>query len=357
MNIALSIARWLLAIAISAALSLWIFVATINATVANREVVKGWLAGSGVYDRALGSLLRISTDSKQDGSLVTPDMLQEAFVQTFDGAYLKQSANTVIDATYDWLDGAANAITFSLPVQEKAGEFQQKLTALVLPKLQALPKCTTRVATGDPNKVTCLPSGVDPAVYAEQLTRPSNEANFLNAPLTHETFNQAPNLPQLPAAVSLMHTLMWALPVAIVIMGGAYVAASPDKLRGVSHFARRLTVGAAITFIGGLFLWYASTAIDLSSAVQDGDQQQAAIISTLINPLARTVLPDVGKALTLYSGIVIAIAGCVWLGVFIWRHKRGSKTTFPPRANKLDVPSPAATPQETQLPPPTTKPE
>jgi hypothetical protein len=351
MNIARSITRWLLALGISAALSLWIFLATINATIANREVTKSWLASSGAYDNALGSALRVSTSNQQDGSLVTPDLLQTAFVQTFDGPFIQQSAHTVIDATYNWAEGTADAITFSLPVQEKAAAFRTNLAALVVPKLEALPKCATRLTVSDPNKITCLPHGIKPAEYASQLTQPSNEGNFLNTPLTQEAFAQAPQLPWLPTAVQWLHTLIWALPVALLGMVILYVLASPDKLRGISRAARRLTIGAAISLIGGLFLWYTASAVDLSGSIDAGDPQQKAIVATLINPLARSVLPDVGRALSLYSGIVVAIAGSAWLGAFIWRHKHGPNVPKHPT-----IPSSLHTHEEATLPPPTGRP-
>lgn len=348
MDIALSIGRWLLAISMSTALSLWIFMATINATAANRDVVKSWLSDSGVYDTALGSAFRVSSTGS---NIVTADILQQAFVQTFPGSYIEQGANTVIDSAYDWLDGTAPAITFSVPVHEKTDEFRANLVGLITPKLAALPECLGRTVGTDPNNITCIPNGVKPGDYASQLTQPSGESNFLSEPITQETFSQIPHMPWLPASVQWLHISVWALPVLIVIFGGLYVAASPDKLRGVSHTGRRLTVGAAITLVGGLFLWYTTTAIDLSASAGTGDAQNTEIIKTLINPLAQTVLPGIGAALSLYSGIVIAIAGPTWLGAFIWRHRRthdGSKRPLVPPAPK--------TPQESKLPTPLDRP-
>lgn len=356
MNITLRIARWVLALGISAALSLWIFLATLNATAANRDVVKGWLASSGVYDKALDSLLRVTTDTSQDP--LVRGAAQQAFVQTFEGTFVRESTETALNASYDWLEGKTNAITFAIPIQEKETEFYANMAAVLVPKLQALPACPTRIPVST-TTITCLPQGVDATSYANQLARPAGSEKFLNEPLTQEAIsNQIQPVPWLPGALQWLHIGLWALPLAAFIFSSLYVLASPERLRAVSQVARRLTVGAALTLIGGAFMWYASSAINMSSAVDanDPDQvaQQQAIVNNIMNPLARTVLPSIGQALTLYSGIVVAIAGSTWLGVFIWRHKRGSGTPTPPpySTSGPQVPPPPANPQEVHLPPP-----
>lgn len=357
MNIALRIVRWLLAIGISLALSLWIFLATVNATLANRNVVKSWIAGSSVYDSALSSLFDVSADSKQ---ALVQDSAQEAFVQTFDAAYLRQGAETTLDATYDWAEGKTNAITFSIPVQEKQADFYRNLAAILTPKLQTLPACPTRSPI-DTENITCLPAGIDATTYAAQLTRPASDSAILKDPITQDSFKDVPPMPWVPTAVQSLRISLWALPLMTVVFAGLYVLASPDRIRGVNHVARRLTIGAAVTLIGGAFMWFASTSIDLASAVDASNPTEAAqqktIINNLMNPLARIILPSIGQALTLYSGIVVAIAGATWLGVFIWRHKRGSDLPKPPHhTGGSAVPPPPTDSPEMHLPTPTAKP-
>lgn len=345
MNIALSIVRWLLALGIGAALGMWIFAATVNATFANREVVKGWIADSGAYAKVLENGDKfIRTDETQTNGIVTPEVIKQAFAKTYDANYLQQSTNTVIDATYDWMDGSAQAIEFSIPVQEKSAEFNQNLMDLIMPKLLALPQCTGRIPTT--TTITCLPPGVEPIDYAEQLT----QQQFIKDPITHETLKETvrdvPRSDLLPQAVALIHTLMWALPLIGIIFAALYVLASPDKLRGIIHVARQLTISASITLIGGLFIWFASSSVNLATGT---DAQELAVANAVVNPLARTILPDVGIALSLYSGLVVAIAGATWLGVAIWRHKRNSQ---PPTISSPPVPPPPTNAPESNLPTP-----
>ena len=348
MNIARGIARWGLAFFIGTFLSAWIFVATLNATVANREVVKNWLAQSGVYKHALDNTLRVTAD--QSGSLMdltTNTTLQQALTKTFDSTYIQQYTNKVIDATYDWVEGKAPAITFSIPVQEKSAEFSANLAAEIKPKIEMLPPCNSRIGNLNANQITCIPTGVSADDYAKQLAQPSSSNGFLNTPITQDNLRSPIQLSALPALAQAMHMLLWALPIAVAVCGALFVLASDAKLAGLGRLGRQLTINAGLVLVLGLVTWYVGASLDLNS-VLEGDEQQVAIISSLTNPLARTVIPDFGRALSIFSGIVTAVGGILWLGAFLLRRKPQKHAEVP------NIPPPA--PTEAQLPPPTAKP-
>lgn len=340
------IGRWLCAFLMSAALSTWILVATLQVTILNRDVTKSWLATSGVYNQALGNLVRVSTNNSSD--LVTDVVTQNALNQTFPASYIQQNTNKVVDATYDWLEGKTSAINFTIPVQEKAAEFSHNLAAQLEPVLAKLPPCGTFTAQNT-NSVTCLPKGVSAADYAAQLTQPANSGDFLNSPVTQNNFGQgAPQYAALPAAVQWSHTLFWALPIVWLVLGALYVLLSKDKLAGLGRIGRQATINASITLVGGLLLWYASTSVDLTATLAQGDAEQTTIVQSVINPLARAILPDVSKALSMFSAIVVAIGGALWLGTYLWRRR------VPKMPDQPDIPP--ASPEEAQLPMPASAP-
>ncbi len=329
MNIARSISRWALALVIGVATSLWILCGAINLTIANRDVTKQWLVASGIYNNALTSALQVSSpQGETDSSFITPDILRQAISQTFDPTYLRQSFDTVIDATYDWLEGKSQAITFSIAVQEQATVFRSNLTALIVPKLQALPVCAGKVTT-DTNKLTCLPAGVNATDYANQLTRPSGDTTFLNTPLTQATFEPGfPKLGWLPIVFSWVRISFWVLPLLALVLAGLYVSVNTDKFRGIIRLGRHLTISGSVPMVAGLLLWFATGAIDLSQAVE-GDPQQAEVVAALVNPLVHTILPDIGRALALCSGAVVLVGVLMWLGSFLWQRRSHKKIPVP----------------------------
>lgn len=321
--------------------------ATLQATVLNRTVVKSWLATSGVYNQALGNLVRVSTNNSSD--LVTNVVTQNALNQTFPASYIQQHTNKVIDATYDWLEGKTDKISFTVPVQEKAAEFNHNLAMQLEPILAKLPPCGTFTAQNT-NSVTCLPKGVSAADYAAQLTQPANSGDFLNAPLTQDNVGKStPQYAAFPTAAQWGHTLFWALPIVWAVCGALYVLMSQDKLRGLGRVGRQTAINAGITLAGGLLLWYASTSIDLTAALGQSDAEQTAIVKSVVNPLARTILPDVSKALSMFSAAAFALGGALWLGAYLWRRhivKEPVQPDIPPAAlEEVQLPKPASAPR------------
>lgn len=352
MTIFQGMGRWFCAFLMSTALSAWIFVATLQVTVLDRGVVKSWLATSGVYNQALGNLVQVSTNNATTDSLVTGTVLQNALNKTFPPSYLQQNTNTVIDATYDWLEGKKNTITFNIPVQQKATEFSSNLANELEPVIAKLPTCGAFTIQSTV-AATCIPKGISAANYAKQLTQPADSSDFLNTPLTQDNLGKgAPQYGALPAVVQWNHTLFWLLPIAWAVLGALYVLLSQDKLRGMSNVGRQATINSAITLAGGLLLWYASTSVDLSATLGQGDAQQSAIVKAIINPLARTILPDVSKALSLFSAIVFVIGLALWLGTFLWRRKIrkdvGQPDIPPAATHEAQLPTPASAPAHAQ---------
>lgn len=351
MNILQGIGRWLCAFLMSVALSTWIFVATFQVTLLNRDVVKTWLASSGVYNQALGNIVHVSSDTSTTNSLITEPVLQNALKQTFPASYIQQSTNTAIDAAYNWLDGTAGKINFTIPVQDKASEFSANLATQLEPILAKLPTCGTFTVQNSNGAITCLPRGISAADYAKQLTQLANSNDFLGKPLTQNNFgNNATQYNALPAAAQWNHMLFWLLPIVWAVLGGLYVLLSDSKLRGLGHVGRQATINSAITLLGGLLLWYVSTSIDLSNMLSQGDAEQAAAVHSIVNPLARTILPDLGKALTLFSLIPFALGGLLWVSSFVWRRKLQKVPVLQPQ-----IP-PAASQEEVQLPMPASAP-
>lgn len=346
MNTLQASGRWLCAFFMSTILSTWIFTAAFDVTILNRTTIKSWLASSGVYNQALGNLVQVSTDNAGADSLITGSVLQNALSKTFTPTYLQQNTNVVIDATYDWLDGKKNTINFTIPVQQKATEFSNNLAAQLEPILAKLPSCG-QLLPASSNAITCVPKGVSPADYAAQLTQPANGSQFLSTPLTQNNFGPSSSqYNYLPRTAQWMHTLLWLLPLLWLLLAVGYVALSPDKLRGLGKVGRQTAINSALALLAGLLLWYGTPSIDLTNSLAQGDAQQTEVIKAIANPLARTILPDVGKILTLFSAMPFVLGGGLWMGTFLWR-----------RHVKKEAPiAPPDTTQETQLPSPTNTP-
>jgi hypothetical protein len=350
MNFLRGLGRWLVSLAIGLLLAGWITSAVMQASLLNRDTVKGWLATSGVYDNALKSFFTLESNQ----GLATSADIQKAFDATFPPSYVKQQTEVALDATYDWIDGKKTGVSFSIPVKDRREAFRANLIKQIEPRVAALPACPTRVNPSVTNP-TCIPQGMNASDFTTQSLRLNDESDFLNAPITPQSLSmsgvQPPNLSQLPAIASAVRTAVFALPAAVIVLGICYVLLSDSKLRGLGVVGRRVFWQGLLVLTGGMIIWFGSTSINLVGATEGGDAQQMAIAQNILNPIVRTILPDAGRLFALFGGIVAAAGGAAWLASFIIRRKYTHVTQFSPGAAH-----PAHTPGEPQTPADPTRP-
>jgi hypothetical protein len=343
--------RWLLSLLVAAMVTAWIGASVMQATLLNRQVVKSWLASSGMYDKALRSLFNL--ESNQD--VATKEDMQNAFDTTFPPNYIKQQTETVLDATYDWIDGKKPNISFSIPIKDKRDEFTANLIKQVQPRIAALPQCPSH-SSPNTTKPTCIPQGTKADDFTKQLLNISSDDSFLAQPITPQSLvqsgQQVPNIPALPMYASYIRTLTLALPAGILLCAAAYVLLTDSKLKGLAIISRRTFFHALLIAVAGGLLWWFGSSLDLGAASQGADLQQILVIKNILNPVLRDVLPDVGRTIILYSGIVAAAGGIGWLASFIARRQLVRVTQFSPKPISTPAPAPI-TPTPKALPQPT----
>lgn len=353
MDIIRSIARSLCAIGLGLTIGAWIIIATVNETALNRGVTKQWLAQSGIYNTDLGSIAQIQTTSGENTSEITSQALSEALKTTFPPDYIKQGSETVLDGVYDWLDGKQQAITFAIPVQEKAEEFKTNLANALAPKLEGLPPCASRLGntTSDP---TCIPIGLNAQDYARQLANNAN-GSFFKEPLTAQSFGQPAHTSQIDLllqAAQMARTSALVLPFAALLFAGLFILLSRDRLQGTLQIGRQLVISSIFLLAGGLIMWYVGNTVDIGA---NTDASSKNLITNIINPLAHTIIPGIGSALSLFSGAVMAVGVVIWVTAHTLIRKRphpfpAGSHPQPMTPSSYAIPAPTAS-QPTPQPP------
>lgn len=347
MNILRGIGRWFLAVAVATMIGVWMSAAVLQATLLNRDTTKRWLAESGVYDTFISSYFK--SQAPQSSGIVTNDDINKAFVATFPSGYVKQQSETALNAFYDWVDGKTQTVSYSLPVNEKRQEFVNNLVKQVEPRIAALPQCSTRISPNTKTP-TCIPQGVNASTFTADLIKLADEDPLLKSPITPQTVNDTatasgsklPDMSYLPMAAQWTRQLAVVLPMLILLAATSYVLLHDDKIRGLALISRRAFFQGLVVVLGGAFLWFAGTNLDLTTAAQDSDPQQLAIIGNVLNPFVQIVLPDIGKAFALVGGAVAAIGGAGWIASAIIRRKYTKVTPFSPKSQARQTPAPSA---------------
>lgn len=308
MHILRTLGRGLLIVLISITLAVWISLSTMYMTVLQRDVVLGWVEKSGAYDNLVSSIVQLMPTEGDDKQFLGESAIRTAIERTLTPAFIKQSTESVLNASYDWLEGKSQTITFSIPLNEKRPELQKQIALAVEPQIAALPVCASKFNTA--TEVTCVPQGTSAKAMSEDLARRAVEStDFLKDPLTEKTFQEA-NIPSFELLRWFMQVALYfviGLPIFALICIFLYVLLYDQKIVGLRIAARRIFFSTILTVIMGGLLWGMSRQISLGAF---GDQ---AIITRIVDPLFHQIASHVGMWLFIFSVSVLLVSGVGWL--------------------------------------------
>ena len=335
MNFWRAILASLLSLVCTVAVSTYVTLQTLESTVLNRDEVKSWLDKSGVYNNLLSTFTSANQTAQEElnmgGSVVSSDNLKAGLNQTFTPSYVQQATEKAIDGTYDWLDGTASTINFSIDTTTKKSDFITNLSSVLQPQLAALPRCTS-LAQFDSTNPTCLPPGTTAKQAADELaTDAANKASIFHEPVSNQTVAQTSSSPnnsltdnqgaqQTRALVSnLKMWLLW-LPIIAVVSGGLMVLLSQHKLKAGKHLAGKLTWGLGITFVVGLLIANVGRTFAVSNYASGGTS--STVLTNIVEPIIHQAAPAIGNRLALVSGILGAVTLAIWITLLVIKKRK-----------------------------------
>lgn len=316
-----ALARGILLLVIVATLTAWFTAGTLATTLLNRDNPKQWAAQSGVYDNIVTTLVRVEQTETENSNLIDIDTLRQAISRTFPPAYLQQQTETALNATYDWIEGKKQAISFSIPISQKRDDFTQQLAALLEPRIAQLPSCGATMAL---EYGSCLPPNYTARNFAQDVARQTAQnGSLFEQPITEKTFAQnqqsAPRTDWLPDAARLIPVAVITLPIVIVFAALGYVMLSGSRLKGMVVVGRRIFIHSLLFALLGGLAWYYGESLQLSG---DAAAQNDTILRNIVEPLLHAALPAAGLWLMIFSGSAAVVSGGVWLVAFILRRKK-----------------------------------
>ncbi|HSE61922.1 MAG TPA: hypothetical protein VLA88_06565 [Candidatus Saccharimonadales bacterium] len=353
MDILRGIGRLLLSLAVALMLTAWISAGVLQATLFNRAAVPNWLRESGVYGNAINTAFQVQ-EPANDGdtqAFATKDDLKNALLATFTPSYIQQQSENALGSIYDWIEGKAQTISFTIPIEQKQAEFKTNFTKQIEAKLTSLPPCPTRV-NPSPTNPTCIPQGMSAADLATRLTPQitTEGGAFLDKPITASGLNLNTNATWVPAAYASTKLLTFVLPFAIILAAAMYVFISDPKLKGLSTISRRIALNGLLLVIGGIVIAQVGRTYDFNSLLNDST------MGAIINPLLHQVAPAIGQTLAVMGGAVMAVGGISWGIAFYLRRRQQSVGPRSGKPQKLPAPPAPTQAQQEEQPPAQTKP-
>jgi hypothetical protein len=143
----------------------------VSRVVTNREQVKVIVSSKSTYDAITKTLIKGGLDKAQQDSASSnqQNIDNEALKQIIEKYLGAQSYNrivtSIVDSTYDWLEGKTDQPKFNISFAANQTEFQQFVTQVFTDRFKSLPPCdaTVDLTTYNPLEATCRPEGYDEA--------------------------------------------------------------------------------------------------------------------------------------------------------------------------------------------------
>jgi hypothetical protein len=332
--------RGIMLLVILVSVALWVVAGTLQMTLFNRDAVKQWARGSGAYENIVDTIEIRQVDAT---GIVTSDMLRKAIDAVITPAYIQKHTETVIDVAYDWLEGKAPEITYSIPIHEQQTEFIRELGVLLQEKIRTLPQCSGSVSLSEP----CVPRAYTLETYAASVAKQTAEdSDLFEKPITSDAVDVINTLKQLPMFVSLSAAALWILPIVIVLFGTGYVALSRKWRQGVVNLGKRLVFSSATLVVIGALAWVFGASLDLGARLFGGSD--AAIVTAVVEPILQQAVVSIGMWLTIFSGSVVVTGAVLWLVGYILQRRddKGSSDGKMPVTKPVSrLPSTPAAPQ------------
>lgn len=322
------------------AVSVLIIMLTVNATIMNRDTVKGWLVKSKIYDTNIVAAFTQATggdtSSHQAGvgkpessSSSETDAVKSALAATLTPDFVQKQSESLIDSAFNYADGKSTSFKFSIPLDQKKAAFIQNLEAELTPQIAALPVCNgVIIAAG----TLCRPATMTVDQLTAQVSASQvDQLGIFNSPISNDSTAKSDGAPtdkvdnsplsKLPQIRNVLNILFIVVPVTIVamIVIVGVVAVRDQRITVLLRLARHIFVATTLPFIAAVILNVLATKTDMGIAAILGNGPNQ--LGSILAPLIKVIVSDVSFHLALYTGYVCAVTAVAWIGFAIWRHQ------------------------------------
>jgi len=276
---------------------------TLKSTVADRETVKNWLLVSGVYDNFVDEIVAVSAGAAADDpDVATIDQatLTNAARAAFPPALLQDSLETVLDGSYNWLEGTTDSLDFTVDFTEAKSMFASELALAVKIKADELPACTpTEVPESlDIFAATCLPVATSSSDISSEFENSIlNSEELLKDPiitgdsiLVNKGDQQIPIAEAYPEIATWYQRALWlpaALTVVSLLAAVSVVLLSDTRRRGILHLVKAFTFAS---FSIGLTAFIASIAPLSTGGIGGGDDAAEGFSERILTPFLQEAI-------------------------------------------------------------------
>lgn len=345
----LKVFRWILSAFLILILTVTILagipLTTLSVTVTNRESVKNILKNSGIYDNVVEIALTAAENSNktdqpnnqnsQQPSIPFTQDMADSISEYFTPEYTEQTANTVIDGVYDWLEGKTEKPEFQIQLAQDEEKFKSTMVDLIDQHMSSLPVCDPNYQPPEgmsPFEAECRPANYSITDLENQINQ-QQDSEELNQMLDKTTIDSSDLEidPKLSKNVQKVYKLLNFLPV--LVLGIILILVLLIVLL-VPTFKTGLIVGGTSTAVPSILLlissFFGNSKESLNKAVELISQNAPAEMKSTVQVVSRSLLESAttvfSKDIALYSFAGLALGASLLIGGILLKKKKSSET-------------------------------
>ncbi len=266
MHFAQKIGLWLSKLLMHAGLVLIVASLSVIFLFGEKQALKDVLIESGVYSSFVDSVLvdNAKTSSNQLSSLPLQDPeIQKIAKQAFSPTALKNATESFVDRLYDWLNGSADSLTFSIELNPQKEVFIEQVSTYGANRLVGLPPCSeNEVQNTTIFALQCRPENVPLEFIKQQVHDDLEASEFLkdirfteaDLPKTKSGAYIHQELAFVPPLLRALRTSVWTFLVVFVLASLLFILMRKPLRRGVKLYGRDLLSNGA-TLLGATIVF------------------------------------------------------------------------------------------------------
>lgn len=277
----------------------------------NRETIKNTLISTDVYDRFSQSAIEESKKKLGSDPNALPldnSEIVAVIKASLDKTSLRAAAETIIDASYDWLEGKKPRLEFSVDVSKNREILALGISNTAIERLANLPPCVGVPSETNIFKITCNPVGVDLAEERLEIYNTILDEGFIfpDKQITEDALLKSADgkgisetYPNAPTYYTLLKVLPWILLGTALFSAAVLIRLSRTRRKGLKVIATSLLGTGIVLAITPILYRYILPAIGVSlpGSSRTSEESFAAITNNITSQLYST-----------FNGVLINIA-------------------------------------------------
>lgn len=332
-NIFKSIIHGLFVLLLSTATFAGIALISVALTITDRETIKSWPVEAGVYEEITPNILDLAAHSRSEegndggdelnrllnSETLDTNRLKSAIASVYNSRYWQTKYDTVIDSTYNWLEGSQPELMFELNFGDRMDELAGSVSTEVANQLAGLSTCSSNQLPSqfDILSAKCLPPGVSATQAANQLERSlkdglGRQELLLSSDNIDMSPEQEQNLQRIYQAASQIPLIFAAVSLVLI---GLVAVTGRSWLHGLRRAGLVLISAGILSWIGFFLLKQVG---NIRPPVNDEATKE--MVENVAAPLVQTMIVSFSN-IGLWVALTVVIAGILlWMAAYMW-HK------------------------------------